>query len=137
MVKKILMGLLFLCAFDSLLYAAEVQWRSWKVAIEEVKNTDKIIMVDIIRDGCRYCVKMEKNVFHDEKMVVYIHKHFIPVKINLSKEVVPLGIKVDMTPSFLFFSSDIKLIKKIPGSWNQKDFYDFLDKIIVQNKDTR
>ena len=46
-----------------------------------------------------------------------------------------MGINVHMTPSFLFFSADKKMIKMIPGSWNKKDFYDFLEKIVLESKE--
>lgn len=132
--KRVLTALFFLFAMNSLLYAEGIQWKSWEAALNEARDTDKIIMMDVVRDGCRYCVKMDKAVFHDEKMAAYIEKNFIPVKINLSQRSVPMGIKVDMTPSFLFFSADKKMIKMIPGSWNREDFYDFLEKIILKNK---
>lgn len=132
--KNLVSLLLFLLLTASSLYAEGVNWRSWEAALDEAKSTDKLIMMDVIRDNCRYCIKMEKAVFNNEKMAAYIEKNFIPVKVNLSERELPMGLKVEITPTFFFFTSDQKMIKKISGSWNQKVFYELTDKILENNR---
>jgi len=124
----------FLLVMGSSLYAQGVNWRSWENGLDEAKSTNKMIMMDVIRDNCRFCIKMDENVFANEKMAAYIEKNFIPVKVNLSHRELPMGLKVEMTPTFFFFTADQKMIKKIIGSWNQRDFYEFTDKIIANNR---
>ncbi len=109
--KIIFFGMMILLTGSSLLHAQGVQWRTWDAALLEAAKSKKIIMIDAARDGCHYCTDMDKAVFQDAKMAAYIEEHFIPVKINLSKEEMPLDIKVGMTPSFYFFGTDQKLIK--------------------------
>jgi thioredoxin-related protein len=111
------------------LCAEGIQWRSWDAALEEAALTQKIIMVDAVKDNCRYCMRMDENVFKDAQMAAYLEKRFIPVKINLSHSTMPMGIRVQVTPSFYFFTPHKKLIKTIQGSWNQEDFTDLLDNI--------
>jgi len=132
--KNLVSLLLFLLLTASSLYAEGVNWRSWEAALDEAKSTNKLIMMDVIRDNCRYCIKMEKAVFDNEKMAAYIEKNFIPVKVDLSKRELPMGLKVEITPTFFFFTSDQKMIKKISGSWNQKVFYELTDKILENNR---
>lgn len=134
MSKIILPIFAFLLLNTSSLHAQGLIWRSWEAALDEAKRTDKMIMMDVIRDNCRYCIKMEKNVFDDAKMAAYIEKNFIPVKLNLSERALPMGLKVEMTPTFFFFTADKKLLKKITGSWNQMDFYEFTEKIIADSR---
>ena len=134
MSKKLFLLLSFLFLTASSLYAEGVNWRSWEAAVDEAQRTDKMIMLDVIRDNCRYCIKMEKAVFDNEKMAAYIEKNFIPVKVNLSQRELPMGLKVEITPTFFFFTADKKMIKKISGSWNQRDFYEFTDKIIANSR---
>lgn len=112
--------------FSSLL-AESLQWRSWDAAMQEAEATGKIIMIDAVRTGCHYCVEMDEAVFKDEAMAAYIEKRFIPVKINLAEEALPLGLDVSMTPTFFFVTKEGDLLKKVPGSWNQEDFRSFLD----------
>lgn len=132
--SKLLSILSFLVITVSSLHAEGINWRSWEEAVDEAKRTNKMIMMNVTRNNCRFCVKMDKAVFQDEKMAAYIEKNFVPVKLNLCKREAPMGLTVEMTPTFFFFTADKKLIKKITGSWNQRDFYDFLDKIIANNR---
>jgi thioredoxin-related protein len=134
MSKVMLPILAFVLITGSSLYAQGVNWRSWESGLDEAKRTNKMIMIDVIRDNCRFCIKMDKNVFANEKMAAYIEKSFIPVKVNLSQREAPMSLKVEMTPTFFFFTADQKLIKKIVGSWDQKDFYELTDKIIAENR---
>ena len=111
----------------SALFAEGVVWRSWDAGMKEAKASHKIIMIDAVRTGCHYCDEMEEAVFKDEAMAAYIAKRFVPVKVNLSKEKMPLDLDVSMTPSFFFISKEGELLKTVPGSWNQEDFRSFLD----------
>lgn len=112
------------------LFAAQgVEWRTWKDASALAKKNHKIIMVEAVRNGCHYCEDMQRNVFDDPKMKEEIQKRFIPVKINLSCQKMPLNIDVDMTPTFYFISENNKILKSVPGSWNQEDFKSLLEEV--------
>lgn len=104
-------------------------WRTWDAAVVEAKATHKIIMVDAVRTGCHYCDDMQREVFEDANMSRWIEKRFIPVKINISHETMPLEIRVRMTPSFFFIDKEMRLLKTVPGSWNIEDFKDFCRKV--------
>ncbi|MGB5965015.1 MAG: DUF255 domain-containing protein [Sulfurimonadaceae bacterium] len=119
--------LLLAAALFSSLYAEGVQWRSWDAGMQEAKTTGKIIMIDAVRTDCHYCKDMDEAVFKDSAMAAYIEKRFIPVKVNLSNEKMPLNLNVEMTPTFFFVTKEGDLLKKVPGSWNQEDFRSFLD----------
>lgn len=82
-----------------------------------------------MRDGCHYCDEMQRAVFDDAAMAARIEERFVPVKVNLLHETMPLGLKVAMTPSFYFLTADAKVIKFVPGSWNREDFSTFLDEV--------
>jgi len=104
-----------------------VSWRSWDAALAEAARTGRPIMVDAVRDGCRYCSEMEAAVFDDTAVAEQIEKRFVPVKVNLSHEAMPRELEVTMTPSFFFFTPDMTLIKTVPGAWNREDFMTILE----------
>ena len=81
-------------------------------------------MIDVVRSGCGYCEDMDRVVFQDKEMSIWLDEHFISVKINLDEEKLPLGIKVNFTPTFYFVNADSKIVKTVPGSWNIQDFKD-------------
>ena len=121
--------ILFFCLLSaSTLFSLE--FHSYDEALEIQSQNNKIIMIDVIRSDCHYCADMDKNVFEDEKMSSWLNERFIAVKINLDKTPLPLGIQVNFTPSFFFVNSNQEIIKKIPGSWNIKDFQDLTKNIV-------
>ncbi|MDH4944463.1 DUF255 domain-containing protein [Sulfurimonas sp. C5] len=100
------------------------QWLSYSDALEVQKKTNKPIMLDVMRDTCHYCLKMEKNVFQDPEMARWLEERFIPAQINLDNEKLPLDEQIMLTPTFFFLDENGKILKKIPGSWNIQDFKD-------------
>ncbi|MDP1785166.1 MAG: DUF255 domain-containing protein [Sulfuricurvum sp.] len=120
---------IFLLITAELLFGKGVEWKTWSDAVALSKKNHKIIMVEAVRDGCHYCEDMQRDVFHDTVMADFIQKRFIGVKINMSRQKMPLDIDVSMTPTFYFISEDQKVIKTVPGSWNQEDFKSMLEEI--------
>ena len=111
-----------------------IEWKTYKEATIEAKTGNKIVMIDVVRDNCHYCEDMQKVVFDDVNMSVFIEKDFLPVKINISKEELPLDLHVSVTPTFIFISKDEQIIKIVPGSWNIEDFTYFLNKVKIKEK---
>lgn len=114
--SRIFLFLLLACG------AFGVEWKSYEEALKVQKESHKLIMLDVIRTNCHYCEDMDRDVFGDAMMSRWIEERFIPVKINLDHDVVPLGLRVSFTPSFFFVNHKGEIIKKIPGSWNIEDF---------------
>jgi thioredoxin-related protein len=126
MMNSILTAVLLL---PLVLSAGGVQWRSWDAAVAEAKQTGRIIMVDAVRDACRYCERMESDVFDNAEVSARIEGRFIPVRVNISRNAMPLDLKVPMTPSFYFLTADQKLITAIPGAWSREDFISILEEV--------
>jgi len=115
--------------FSTLAWGEGTIWLSWKQALMLSEKSHKPIMIEAMKDGCKYCVKMDNEVFSDKVFAEYLHSKVIPVKINLSKEKMPIDEEPMMTPTFYFVDSSKNVIKEIPGSWNQDDFKSILEKI--------
>ena len=123
MIKSVL--LFFMTSF--LLHA--VEWRGYEDALKEQQLNNKPIMIDVVRTNCHYCTDMDKEVFEDKEMSEWIEKRFIPVKLNLDHDKLPLGIKVMFTPTFYFVDKEGKILKRVPGSWDIQDFKDLTEMI--------
>ena len=106
-----------------------LEWLEFDEAIKIQEKNSKVIMIDVIRSHCQYCKQMNKNVFDDKEMSKWIEKRFIPVKVNLDDDILPIDVDVRMTPTFYFVDKNQKIIKRIPGSWNIQDFKDLTKKI--------
>ena len=106
-----------------------LEFHSYEEALQLQKKNGKIIMIDVMRTDCHYCKDMQRKVFDNAAMSKWLEKRFIPVKLNLDFDELPLGIHVYFTPTFFFVDADQKIIKKIPGSWNIQDFKDLTKNI--------
>ncbi|WP_457744936.1 thioredoxin family protein [Sulfurimonas sp.] len=115
--------ILLACCLGSLsLFGAE--FHSYEEALKLQKVNHKIIMIDVMRGDCHYCIKMEEEVFNDKEMYKWLQKRFILAEMNLDFDEVPTKFKVPFTPSFFFVNKQGKIVKKILGSWNIQDFKD-------------
>jgi thioredoxin-related protein len=65
-------------------------------------------------------------------MSAWLEERFIPVKINLDFDALPLGLHVYFTPTFFFVDKDEKVVKKIPGAWSIQDFQDLTKKYKIR-----
>ena len=106
-----------------------VEWHRYEDALKEQQVSNKPIMIDVVRTNCHYCSDMDRKVFDDKEMSVWIEKRFIPVKLNLDHDKLPLGIKVMFTPTFYFVNKEGKILKRVPGSWDIQDFKDLTEMI--------
>lgn len=116
--KKVIVSLV---SYVSLLFSTE--FYSYEEALEIQKANSKIIMIDVVRDNCRYCILMDK-LLEDKEFSTWISERFIPVKINIEHDNTGLNLDVKMTPTFYFLDKNQKIIKMIPGSWSKEDFKD-------------
>ena len=119
-VLALLMVVLSLSAFEL---------KTYESALAQQKKTNKLIMIEVVREGCHYCEDMDRDVFANKEMSGWIAKRFIPIKISLNKQDLPLGLKVTFTPTFYFVDKNQKIVKKIPGAWNMEDFKSLTQKI--------
>ena len=106
-----------------------VEFHTYKEALVIQKKSKKIIMVDIVRTGCHYCERMNKEVLQDPEFSKWLDKRFISARINLDTEKLPKGMHIDFTPTFYFLNAQGKVLKKVPGSWTIQDFRDLTEKI--------
>ena len=117
----------------SLINLEAVQWMSLDEGLDKAKKSHKLIMIDVVRDRCHFCSDMDNNVFKDKKMSTWVESCFIPVKLNLSEDKLPNGLKATVTPTFLFVNKKLELVKKIQGSWNIQDFKQLSQKLCKEN----
>lgn len=112
---------LFIAMYTSL---NALEWLSYEEALKHQAKSGKVIMIDVVRSECHFCNEMEADVFDDKEMMKYLSERFIPVKVNLDKDRMPLGITTNFTPSFFFINKYAEIVKKVPGAWSIEDFKD-------------
>ena len=61
-------------------------WQTLDAALTEAKSSEKLILVDVYEDGCKYCRAMEREVYPDSTVRLVIDAGYIPVKVNGNSE---------------------------------------------------
>lgn len=110
---------------------------AYEKALKIAKNENKIIIIKLTREHCHFCKKMDREVFSDKDIVESLNKNFIVVEVDIGKETPPLGLKMGMTPTFIFVSEDEKIMAKIPGAWTKQDFLEILKEAVKAKGDKK
>lgn len=88
--------LLFLVS--SILFAHPLEMlTSYEKAINKAIKENKRVLMLIYSDSCSWCDKMQKKTLSNEKVIEFIHKDFVFVKINREKGKYPK----EFTPRFI------------------------------------
>jgi len=99
---------------------------TYEKAIVLSKESDKMIMLKLTADNCKYCVKMDNEVLANDE-VKGLLENFITVSLNVDKEQLPLGLEKTITPTFVFVDKNEEILSTLPGSWNKEDFMELLN----------
>jgi len=110
--------------------------------IEEAADNNKRLMVYYYQDGCPYCKKLMEDNFSQREISDKTQQYFDVVSINLwgDKEVTvgdqtytekefAEALKVQYTPTLLFFSEDNKIVFRANGYYPPEKFSALLDYI--------
>ena len=125
----------YLYDFDSnIVKSKSVKYEGFEQALKEAKKEHKVIMLEAMSKECHFCRKMDREVLIEKEVAEAIEKDFIPVKIDIYKHKLPLGLKVDLTPSFIFIDSDKNLLLNVPGAWSKNDFLKLLKEVKTKIK---
>jgi thioredoxin-related protein len=83
--KRFLSALLLITLSTSLGHTGdttELKWRKLDDGIAEAKKSNKKILLDVYTDWCKWCKKLDTEVYVDPKVAEYLSKAYIPVKLN-------------------------------------------------------
>jgi len=109
---------------------ADIKWHGYDDAMEIAKKQKtKIVMVMLEHEHCSACAYMENVVFEDKDMQKIINKDFIAVDVDVYNDFVPDGMSYIGTPTFYFLTYNEKVLMKIQGAYNIKDFLHILKKV--------
>lgn len=130
--KKILIALLFL---TSVAKAETISFidNDWNKACAEAARTGKYIFVDAYTDWCYWCKVMDKQTFPDKEVAAFMTANFVPLKLEMEHNYginVAMKYRVSGFPSFLIFTSEGKLVRKLAGYLEVKVFIEELKKAL-------
>ena len=119
--------LLLLVASVSLL--AETKWVDSFDAPDVALKEHKVRMVMLTREGCPGCNYMYNVVFNNSDVAKLLKEDFINVDMNVDTDNIPEEFVFFGTPTFYFLDENDKVLKRVDGGKNAKDFLAILKSV--------
>ena len=129
--KKIL---ILISIFTLLIFANSDTNSSFEEALKVAQKEHKIIMIELVKEDCHFCKRMDKEVMTDANISNTLSKDFVVVKFDVNRDKLPLGLKKEMTPTFAFVKESGEIFSIIRGAWNREDFSALLRYIKKKSK---
>jgi len=99
-------------------------------ALKKARDEHKIVMLFIRATHCKYCDKMEKETLSDSSVKYELEKNFVMVPYNRDIEVLPLGLRIEGTPTFVFVNTNEDILNIYPGLKSPLGFKGVLAEIL-------
>lgn len=94
----------------------EIQWQSYDTGIKMIRDQKKKGFLHFYSDWCKYCKIMNKQTFTDSKIIEYLNKNFIPIRVNAEKQKnVARKYGVRGLPNTWFLAEDNSSLSSQPG----------------------
>jgi thioredoxin-related protein len=133
-VVLVFFSMMFLSCESKISSEEKPEVSKYEKAMVIAKKKSQIVMLKLGSSHCRFCKKMDREVLASQEVLTLLNKEFITVDIDVEKDKLPLGLTYKVTPTFFFISKDEKVISKIQGSWNKKDFIELLEMVLNKVK---
>ena len=140
--KLILLSIIFL----NTLYSKDTNWKKFNDGLVEAKKLNKVILVDVYTDWCKWCKEMDKNVYSNKNIQKYLNEYFVSIKLNAegsetykyknkkySAPEISQFFNVDGYPATVFLTSSGEFITLLPG-YVEKDLF---QKVLVYIKEEK
>ncbi|NOZ90296.1 MAG: thioredoxin fold domain-containing protein [Epsilonproteobacteria bacterium] len=112
-----------------------IYYHSFPAAIRMARQSKKIVLIKIRSDNCPYCDELEKILKQNSRVKEIINENYKMVQLNMSRDNIPLGIRVSATPTLVFVRPDIKkVVMVIPGIDSSRELISILKEGIKYGK---
>ncbi len=101
----------------------------YDMALKKAKDKKKMILLEVVLDNCKFCEKMDRLVLSKDSIQDTISKDFIFTQINADREPLPLGLREQMSPMFVFISKDEVVQDMRFGYIDESNFLNLLKEI--------
>ena len=103
-------------------------------AFKEAKENKKLILVEISKKNCPYCIALDREVFQNPKLLQKITQNYVIVKLQREKDEIPSFLQVKFYPTTYLLKSDGTIVDEIPGYIKSSDFLEFIEEVYRQEK---
>ena len=106
---------------------ADIDWqKDLSSAFAKAAKEDKVVMVMVEGEHCKWCKKMRYRTLGDESVEKKL-SHYVNVRVLEENEnAVKTLPKIDGVPTIFFMCADKKVIQKLVGYYDVDDFLSFI-----------
>ncbi len=131
----------FLILFFSCLFlpwqgftAEKINFQTYDNGLKLAEELNKKIFLYFHADWCKYCAKMEKETFSDDKIREYFHDNFISIKVDADIEkTIASKYNVRGLPILFFLKEDGSKLSYRPGYVDAKELLYMLKYVNTQS----
>lgn len=106
---------------------------TWQQTLQQAKQEDKLIFVDVYTRWCLPCKKLKKETFTNDKLANFFNTHFINVAYDAEwNEGIEVAKKLQVKayPSMFLLDKNGKIVKTIIGYHNAEDLLEILNDVL-------
>ena len=130
--QKILWGMFLLLGtlFSTTLFAGEIVWqKDIATAFDKAQKENKVLMVLVEGEHCRWCEKMKHRTLSKESVSERLEPYVVVKVMREDAEAVEDLPAINGVPTIFFLKADKKVLETVVGYYNIVDFAGFIDNV--------
>ncbi|MCD6211443.1 MAG: DUF255 domain-containing protein [Sulfurovum sp.] len=129
---KLLRGIFLLVGllFSTTLFAGEIVWqKDITAAFEKAQKENKVVMVMVGGEHCKWCEKMKHRTLSDDSVLERLEPYIMVKVMREDAEAVKYLPAINGVPTIFFLKADKKVLETVVGYYNIVDFAGFIDSV--------
>lgn len=129
---KLLRGLFLLVGilFSTTLFAGEIVWqKDITAAFEKAQKENKVVMVMVGGEHCKWCEKMKLRTLSDDSVLERLEPYIMVKVMKEDVEDVKDLPAIKGVPTIFFLKADKKVLETVVGYYNIVEFAGFIDSV--------
>jgi len=129
---KLLRGIFLLVGllFSTTLFAGEIVWqKDITAAFEKAQKENKVVMVMVGGEHCKWCEKMKHRTLSDDSVSERLEPYIMVKVMREDAEAVKYLPAINGVPTIFFLKADKKVLETVVGYYNIVDFAGFIDSV--------
>jgi len=130
--QKVLRGIFLLVGlfFSTTLFAGEIVWqKDITAAFEKAQKENKVVMVMVGGEHCKWCEKMQIKTLSEESVSEKLEPYIMVKVMQEDAEAVKDLPAISGVPTIFFLKADKKVLETVVGYYNIVDFAGFIDSV--------
>jgi thioredoxin-related protein len=124
--------------------ASPMRWgHDLRSSLDKARESNKLILLDVYKDGCKWCEVLDRNVYSDPQVASYLNSTFVCVRINSEDPTLGTWVKTkydvqeNSFPAILLLKDKETVVGRINGFEPKEQFLGHIRMFEAQAQQTR